>query len=175
MTTRPIQALTLSSNSTQHMNESSEPQRSPSTTLPAFTASPPAVARNIRQATSRHCRSFRYLGYITWTIADDCTGDDDDNVNRFAHRKGSISFKLPFTSTQLRMHYFGGMGTPSYALNVTHVIEERSELGRRLRSLMSSEDGTGVLNRLISERELSLYSIVKHQDREMNLFFVRII
>lgn len=113
------------------------------------------------------------MGGVTWTVTDGWTGDEGDIVNRMAHRKGSIAFRLPFTSTELSMHYHGSMGTPSYALNVTHVIEEYTELESQLWAAMRGD--LEKLHRLISERKLSLYSLLRTRAGEMNLFFVRII
>jgi hypothetical protein len=92
-----------------------------------------------------------------------------------AHRKGRITFRLPFTSTQLRMHYDGGMGTPSCALNVTQVIDRYSELGRRLFTIIRPNGDPEKLRELISSRELSIYSVYRFGSLECNLFFVGII
>lgn len=119
-------------------------------------------------------RTFQYMGCITWTIADGRTGHDDDD-DSLAYRKGSITFRLPFTSTQLSMNYFGGIGTPSYALNVNHIIEDRSELGRRLWELMSPGSDLKELHELISGRELSIYSVLRSHYQETNIYFVRVI
>lgn len=131
------------------------------------------VSRHGRQSMNQLRRTSQYMGCITWTIADGRTGYDDDDS--LAYRKGSITFRLPFTSTQLSMHYFGGIGAPSYALNVNHIIEDRSELGRRLWDLMSPGSDLKELHELISGRELSIYSVFRSHSQETNIYFVRII
>lgn len=133
---------------------------------------PSTVARNMCRSTNQHCRTFRYFGYITWTIADHRTVDNNDKGSNIMHRAGSVSVQLPLTSMQLNMQYFCGMGTPSYALNVTHIIESTSELGRRLRNLVIHDNDPRNLHELISGRQLSLYSIYRWYGRDLNLFFV---
>lgn len=145
------------------------------TTLADYTSAKSTMARNIQRAINQQNRTFQYLSYITWTITDDeiwRAGDGDNNS--IANRKGSITFRLPFTSTRLSLHYDGGMGAPTYALNVTHVIEEHSELGRKVWALMRPWSDPGELHRLVSGRELSIYSVFRSWSRETNLFFVRI-
>lgn len=173
MTAKPLQSLLPSNHGIPAMGQSFQPEKSSKTTLSNRAPSQPIVSLNIHRATKQQCRTSRYLGCITWTIADGRIGDDDD-VNRIAFRKTSIAFRLPFTSSQLRVHYVGGMGTPSYALNVTHIIEDKTELNQRLWGLMSPRQDPKRLHELISARELSIYSVIRDGSREMNLFFVRI-
>lgn len=125
-----------------------------------------------RKPRNHHRRTYRYLGCITWTIADGWIGDDEDDANLIAYRRGSIVVRLPFTSTQINAHYNVGMGTPSFALNVVHVIEAQSELGMRLSGLMQPGSDLRRLYGMFSERELSMYSIIRLRNLEMNLFFV---
>lgn len=172
MTTIPLQSPSLSSTRIQLMDESPKLERTSNTTLADYTSPQSTIARSIRRATNQQSRTFQYLSYITWTITDGWIGGDEDNS--MAHRKGSITFRLPFTSTQLSVHYDGGMGAPTYALNVTHVIEEHSELGRKVWALMRPWSDPGELHRLVSGRELSIYSVFRSWSRETNLFFVRI-
>lgn len=138
--------------------------------LVTIPSSQPTVARNIRRPSHQHSRTFRYLGYITWTVNDSWIGDEDDDPSRVAHRKRSITFRLPFTSTRLSMYYQCDLGTPSYALNVSHVIEVHSELGRQLIAVMGGSPRE--LQKLLSGRKLSLYSLFKTRSGENNLFFV---
>lgn len=174
MKTIPLQSSSLSSTGIQPMDESPKP-KTISDTNPADCATPRSImARNIRRATNQRSFTFQYLRYITWTIADGWIEEEDDEANGITHRKGSITFRLPFTSTQLNMHYDGGMGAPTYALNVTHVIEEHSELGKQVWALMRPWSDPGELHRLVSGRELSLYSVFRSCFRETSLFFVRI-
>lgn len=140
--------------------------------LVTIPSSQTTVARNIPRSTDHNRHTVRYLGYITWTVNDSWIGDEHDDPNRIAHRKGSITFQLPFTSTRLSIHYQCGLGTPSYALNVSHVIEKHSELGRQLQAVMCGS--LRELQKLLSGRKLSLYSLVKSHSGEINLFFVRI-
>jgi hypothetical protein len=131
------------------------------------------VNRKVRGPRSQQSRTFRYLGYITWTVTDGrIGGGDEGDDNRMAYRKGRITIRLPCTSTQLNMHFNSGVGSPSYALNVTQVIERHSELGERIWGLMR-DGGEKSLHEMISKRELSIYSVLRKDVREMNLFFVR--
>lgn len=173
MTTIPLQSPSLSSTRIQLMGESPKKERTSNTTLADYTSPESTTARNIRRATNQQSRTFQYLKYITWTITDGWIGgDEDDDNDSIAHRKGSITFRLPFTSTQLSMHYDDGMGAPTYALNVTHVIEEHSELGRQVWALMRPWSDPQELHKLVSGRELSIYSVFRSCSRETNLFFV---
>lgn len=174
MTSMPLQPTTLSKNGVQLMDGASESETTSTTTLVNSACSQSNVAQSFRRRTNQQCRTFQYLGCITWTITDGWTGDENDNVNHMTYRKGCITFPLPFTSTQLSMHYYDGMGTPSYALNVTHIIPNESKLGRRLWGLMRPGADPQALHELVSRRELSLYSIFQFGDQEYNLFFVRI-
>lgn len=172
MTAGPPRASLLSNNTTHQVNESHRSEEISNTMLVTIPYLQPTVARNIRRTTDNNFHTFRYLGYITWTVNDSWIKDVDGNPRRIAHRKGSITFRLPLTSTRLRMHYQCGLGTPSYALNVSHVIEEHSELGSQLQAVMGGSPRE--LQRLLSGRKLSIYSLFKTRFGEMNLFFVRI-
>lgn len=171
MTAGPPQAL-LSSNRIHLVDKSPKLGKTPNAIRATIPNLQPTVARNIRRPTHQHRGTFRYLGHITWTVTDSRIGDGDDDPNRVAHRKGYIIFRLPFTSTRLNMHYQCGLGTLSYALNVSHVIEQHSELGSQLRAVMVGKPTE--LQKLLSGRKLSLYSLFKTRFGEMNLFFVRI-
>lgn len=170
MTAGPPQAALLSNNRIDPMDKSHKFEEIPSTMLVTVPSSQLTVARSIRRTIDHNRHTFRYLGYITWTVNDSWIGDEDGDPNRIAHRKGSITFQLPFTSTRLSIHYQCGLGTPSYALNVSHVIENHSELGRQLQAVMRGS--LKELQKLLSGRKLSLYSLVKNHSGEMNLFFV---
>lgn len=172
MTARPPQAALLSDNEIDPVDKSHKSQEISDAMLVTIPSSQPPVARNIRRPTHQHRRTFRYLGYISWTVSNSWIGDGDHDPNRIAHRKGAITFRLPFTSTRLSVHYQCGLGTPSYALNVSHVIEEHSELGRQLGTVMRGS--TRELQGLLSEQKISLYSLFKTHSGEINLFFVRI-
>lgn len=172
MTAGPPQAHLLSNNKIYLVDTSPKSGGTSNTMLATIPNLQTTVARNIRGPTHQHRRTFRYLGYISWTVNNSWIGDGDHDPNRIAYRKGAITFRLPFTSTRLSVHYQCGLGTPSYALNVSHVIEEHSELGRQLRTMMRGN--TRELQRLLSVRQLSLYSLFKTPLGEMNLFFVRI-
>lgn len=170
MTTTSLQPRSLSIHGIHLVDDLPRQEETLNTTMVNSASSHSVVARNTQRATIQQCRTFRYLGYITWTTAEGWTGYENDNV--IAHRKGCITFRLPFTSTQLRMQYISGMGTPSYALNVTHIIQDQSKLGRRVFDIMTDEGDPGQLHRLLSGRELSLYSIIRAGSEEINLFFV---
>lgn len=172
MTAGPPQAALLSNNRIDPVDKSHKSEEISSTMLATIPSSQPTVARYVRRNTDHNRHTFRYLGYITWTVNDSWIGDEDGDPSRIAHRKGSITFRLPFTSTRLSMHYQCGLGTPSYALNVSHIIEEHSELGSQLQAVMGGS--LRQLQRLLSRRKLSLYSLFKTHSGEMNLFFVRI-
>lgn len=75
---------------------------------------------------------------------------------------------------QCSLHYYGGMGTPSYALNVTHIIDHNSELGQRLFYLMRPDGALEELREMVSSRELSIYSVYQNVGEECNLYFVGI-
>lgn len=156
------------------MDKPLQSKKSSNTALLNCVSQQPIVSLSLRRETNQQRRTSRYLGCITWTTTDGRIGDDDDG-NSIAYRKASIAFRLPFTSSQLSVHYVGGMGTPSYALNVTHIIEDNSDLSKRLWDLMSPGRDPKELCELISGRELSIYSVIRGSgSREMTLFFVRI-
>lgn len=170
----PARPSSLSSNDIEVMDESPKIDTGSSPLLNNSAPSQYAVAK-FRRSRNQQYRTFRYLGYITWTITDGWIGDDDDDdANHIAYRKGRITFQLPFTSTQYSMHYDGGMGTPSYALNVAHIIDKSSALGRRLFRLMRPDGNPEELRELISSRKLSIYSVYRWDDEDFNLFFVGI-
>ena len=169
-----LQPPSLPSNGIKSINQPPKLETTPNLALINSAPYQFSLARNNRRATHQQRRTFRYLGYITWTVDDSWIGDENDDVTHVAHRKGRITFRLPFTSTQLRMHYDGGMGTPSCALNVTQVIDQYSELGRRLCTIMTPDGDLEKLRELISSRELSIYSVYRRWHEEYNLFFVGI-
>lgn len=173
LTSSPQQLLSLSSNGTELTNEFLNLE-GPSRTVPKDSlASQCTLRRKAQQSRNQQSRTFRYLGYVSWTITDDWIGDDDeDDAGRVAHRTGSIAVRLPRTSTLINLQYHVGIGTPSYALNVVHIIEMYSDLGQRLWQLMEPGSDRRKLHELVSERKLSIYSRIRLRDWEMNLFFV---
>lgn len=172
MTATPLRLLSPSNHGSQLTGKSSKPMESSNSMLVNCDSSQSIVPRNGRQAMNQRRHTSQYMGCIAWTIADGRTGHDN-NDDSLAYRKGSITFRLPFTTTQLSMHYVSGMGAPSYALNVTHIIEDRSELGRRLWGLISPRSELKELHKMISGGELSIYSVFRSQSRETNIYFVR--
>lgn len=155
------------------MDKSTKLETSSSTLFKDSAPSQYALDQKFRRAKNQQCRTFRYLDYITWTTTDGWIGDDDDDdANRIAYRKGRITFRLPFTTTQYSMHYGGGMGTPSYALNVAHIIDQHSQLGSRLYRFMCPSADPKELHELISSRKLSIYSVYRCGYHDFNLFFV---
>lgn len=151
---------------------SSIPETASVATSAGMSSSQLSAVLSTQRTTNKQCHTSRYFGYITWTTVE--SRDKDNKTNPAPHKKGLVIFRLPFTAIQLDLHYTCGMGTPSYALNVTHVIENTTELGKQLDDLMISKGDPKELHRLISERQLSLYSLFSIYNREMNLFFVRV-
>lgn len=170
----PLQATSPLSNGIHQMDETPDLETTSNSTLVDSACSQCNVARSIWRPRNQRRRTFRYLGCITWTVTEGWVGNDDDDVNDMTHNRRCITFQLPFTSTQLSMHYYGGIGTPSYALNVTHIIEEYSELSFRIWKIMRPGGDPEELHDLVSRRKLSLYSMYRYHDQEFNLFFVRI-
>ncbi|KAG8161627.1 hypothetical protein KVR01_008614 [Diaporthe batatas] len=157
-----------------NMNEL-EPQETPVMALEDSAPHQYHMAQEIRRTPRKRNRTFRYLGGITWVTSDTWNGgDESDGDNHIAHREGRITFRLPYTSKELTIYYAHGMGTPSYALNVVHIIELNSKLGLRLWQLMTHGSDVDKLHKLISKRKLSLYSILRHSDRDLNLFFLAV-
>ncbi|ROW12760.1 hypothetical protein VMCG_00085 [Cytospora schulzeri] len=74
-------------------------------------------------------RSSRYMGLVTWTTVETWNeGQSDDDFMFMPNRRGNITLQVPFSSVQVNLHYTHVMGTPSYALNIDHVIDPESEL-----------------------------------------------
>lgn len=65
------------------------------------------------------------------------------------------------------------MGSPSFALNVTHNIESHTELAKQLEQLFTSERSLEVLKSLLAERKFSIYSSYSDEYEQTNLFFLR--
>lgn len=171
----PAQPPSPSSNRVELLDKSPSPERGSSMSLRISEPSPYVVDRRSRRVQHHKCRTFRYLGCITYTITEGWIGDDGENdADRTAYRKGHITFRLPLTSTEYSIHYDVGIGNPSYALNVAHIIDEHSELGQRLHMLMWPDADTQELQEMISKRELSIYSVYRWEDEDVNLFFVSI-
>lgn len=173
MTATPLHLLAPSNYCSHLLGKSRQPEKYSDTTLANRASSPATVSLDTRRVTNQQSRTSGYFGFITWTVAERRIGNEND-VKSTVYRKESITIRLPFTSTQLRIHYFGGMGTPSYTLNVTHVIEDESKLGHKLCLLMRPGGDVKELHELISGRKLSIYSVYRRGSNEMNLFFVRI-
>lgn len=173
MTATPLHSLAPSNYCSHLLGKSRQPEKYSDTTLANRASSPVTVSLDTRRVTNQQSRTSRYFGFITWTVAERPI-EDENYLKSTVYRKESITIRLPFTSTQLRMHYFGGMGTPSYTLNVTHVIEDESDLGHKLHVLMRPGGDVKELHELVSARKLSIYSVYRRGRNEMNLFFVRI-
>lgn len=177
-----LQSPSSPSNTSHLVVLSPAPENTRNSTKENNASSQSQVAANLRTATRNYRRTSKYLGYVTWTTIDGWTGvgggddDDDDDeekeVQLITYRKEIFSLRLPFTSIQLDLENTSAMGNPSYALNVTHIITRNSDLGRRICSLLLRKGGTGELHRLLSKRELSMYSLCSMYNSEMNLFWV---
>ncbi|KAK2605471.1 hypothetical protein N8I77_008305 [Diaporthe amygdali] len=153
----------------QFVVPSSAPETASVDTSAAISSSQLSAVLSTQSTTDKQRHTSRYLGHITWTTVEII--DKDSKTKSVPHRKGLVTIRLPFTAMQLDLHYNCGMGTPSYALNVTHVIDYTTELGEQLSDLMIDQSDPKELHRLISERQLSLYSLYRMHNRETNLFF----
>lgn len=116
-------------------------------------------------------QSSRYLGLVTWTTAETWSEDPSDDLRSVTERRGSITLQVPLSSVQIDFHYTLFMGTPSYALNVNHVIDPYSELGQQIGDIMVRRRDLPKLRRLLSDRKLSVYSLY----RGSNLFSVSVV
>lgn len=127
----------------------------------------PAVSVFRRKARRQKRLHSRYMGLVTWTTVESWTEDQSDGSKLMPDRRGAISLQVPFSSIQVDLHYTQFMGTPSYALNIIHVIECRSELEQDIRIVMLCQD-LPKLKELLSDRQLSIYSIYNGR----SLFFM---
>lgn len=124
----------------------------------------------VSKATRERRHSYRYMGLVTWTTVDTWTEDQGEDLTLMPERRGNITLQLPFSSVQVDFHYKKFMGTPSYALNVTHIIDPCSDLGRQIHTLVSCRDLIE-LKQLLSRRKLSIYSSYNGA----SLFYVSVI
>lgn len=128
----------------------------------------PAVSVFRRKARRQKRLHSRYMGLVTWTTVESWTEDQSDGSKLMPGRRGDISLQVPFSSIQVGLHYTQFMGTPSYALNIIHVIERRSELEQYIRFVMICQH-LPRLKQLLSDRHLSIYSTLYNGK---SLFFV---
>ncbi|KUI56991.1 hypothetical protein VP1G_04245 [Cytospora mali] len=113
----------------------------------------------VGRASRKKRHSSRNMGLITWTTVETWAEAQDDAFGMPPERSGNITLRLPFTSVQLDLHYTQFLGTPSYALNINHIIDTYSGLGYQITDLFYGRDLLG-LKKLLSERELSIYSVL---------------
>lgn len=113
-------------------------------------------------------RSSQYLGLVTWTTVDTWVEAEGDDLTLTPERRGNIALQLPFSSVQVDFHYTRFVGTPSYALNINHVVDPRSKLGAQLHSIMERGTDLSGLKQLLSEGKLTIYSSY----RGASLFYV---
>lgn len=138
--------------------------------------SAPKHGRPCQQLVKRHSLSLFYLGTVTWETVQDLPYADDyedhtDWVSRTPLQRMIINFRLPFTSSEVNFQYTYGIGSPSYAMVITHIVEPGSELDERIQYVMLRAPNIADLNKLFSAKSLSLYS----QIDGCNLFNVRIL
>lgn len=117
----------------------------------------PAVPVFRRKARREKRHRSRYMGLVTWTTVESWIEDQGDGSKLMPDRRGDVSLKVPFSSIQIDFHYTQFMGTPSYALNINHVIDENSGLAVEIRSVMYLGD-LPKLKELLSDRQMSIYS-----------------
>ncbi|KAK7737790.1 hypothetical protein SLS53_006410 [Cytospora paraplurivora] len=114
-------------------------------------------------------QSSRYMGFVTWTTIESWHGEHGEDHKSIPGRRGIIQVRLPLSSVKVDFHYTHFMGTPSYALNINHIIDRTSELGIKIGDLFRSDERDLLkLKKLLSNRELSLYSVVWN---DANLFY----
>lgn len=122
----------------------------------------------VDKATREKRHSSRYMGLVTWTTIDTSVEDGHGKDSEMMpNRKGNITLRLPFSSVRFDFYYSQSMGSPSYALNINHVIDRWSELELELQDIMFKQNLVG-LKRLLSDRKLSIYSCIS----DSNLFYV---
>lgn len=126
----------------------------------------PVVALSTRSAAkvmSKLRSSSQYLGLVTWTTTETWVEDGCECAESMPDRRGKITLRLPFTSVKVNFDYTQCMGAPSYALNITHVIDESSELGQQIANIRWLGNSLPVWQRLFSDRKLSIYSVYRGQ------------
>lgn len=82
-----------------------------------------------------------------------------------------MALQLPLSSVRVEFHYTRFVGIPSYAFNISHVVDPRSKLGAQLHSIMGRGTDLSSLKQLLSEGKLSIYSLY----RGAKLFYVSMI
>lgn len=129
----------------------------------------PVQAR--RRVKLKHRHPARCFGLFRWESIQEQSQDDPAQRH---FKQELIVVNIPLSSTRLNFQYSWVMGTPSYALNVTHVIEESSNLGDEVTDLFRERKCLGELRKMLSDRKLSLYSVWKQHDdgRCTNPFYV---
>lgn len=142
-----------------------------SATIGALSPRPAVPRRTVKigKAMRERRQSSRYMGLVTWTTIESWHEDYGEDDKSTPCRRGNIQVRLPFSSVEVDFQYTHFMGSPSYALNINHIIDRSSELGRKIADLISGDRDLLELKKLLSNRELSLYSVVWN---EANLFYV---
>lgn len=116
---------------------------------------------NANKATREKRHFSTYMGLVTWTTVKSWNDGQSDDSKLMPDRRGKITLQVPFCSVQVDFHYTQFMGTPSYALNINHVIDPSSDFGNYIFSLVLQED-LPRLKKLLSDRKLSIYSLYGH-------------
>lgn len=108
----------------------------------------------------KHCFSLFYSGTAIWETVNDQHADDLENrealawVRRRPASKVTVTFRLPFTSSRVDFRYIYGMGSPSCAMVITHVIAPRSKLEQLIEDIMFATQGTADLDELFFNQEV---------------------
>lgn len=111
----------------------------------------------------KHCFFLFYFGTVIRETVNDQHADDLESrealawVRRRPTFKVTVTFCLPFTSSRVDFREIYGIGSPSYAMVITHVIEPCSELGQWIEDIMLKTQDTADLNKLFSTNKLSIY------------------
>lgn len=119
-----------------------------------------------------YCLSMPYLGTVPWEIARyEQTDDHEDDwvlEHTLSDYRITLTLRLPLSSSQLDFRILYGMGGPSCALCITHIIAPESELERSINDVMFRTQDVAGLHRLFVTKKLSIYS----ENRDCNLFNV---
>lgn len=122
-----------------------------------------ATMENPRRPQHRRRRPLPPGRLLSWETVEPTSADSVDGPS--SSIKVFLTVRLPLTSLQIEFCYNSSLGTPSCAMNITHIIDQHSILGDHVFDSMSS---LPELQRLLSERKISIYSLVG----DLDLFWV---
>lgn len=134
--------------------------------IPAVVSPPPLKRASLASHKKRDYSMFG--GLLTWQTLEHDRDDPHDELDSRPDSWMAIALRLPLTSYRMDFSYVSMMGTPSYALNITHIIEQNSSLYNLVRTIMLHDRSLPGLQILLSERRISIYS----KCGDMNLFYV---